>query len=113
MMRLFPSLLLALALVLTGQGMAMARGGSAASGQMVICTGTGPMVVHVDAQGQPTHAPVLCPDAALHAPLAAALSRPAVPASRIAYVPPSQPAPTKARNHAKPTPPSRAPPLMV
>ncbi|MFC6584970.1 hypothetical protein [Sulfitobacter aestuariivivens] len=65
MMRHLTTLLLALMLAITSQSMAVARGASAASGQMVICTGTGPVAVFVDAQGQPTQAPHLCPDATL------------------------------------------------
>lgn len=49
-------------LVLTGQSMAVARGGSAATGQMVICTGEGTATVYTDAQGRPTSAPHFCPD---------------------------------------------------
>ena len=59
------SLLLALMLALTGQSMAVARGAAAATGQMVICTGTGPVAVYTDAEGAPTSAPYICPDAAL------------------------------------------------
>ena len=59
------SLILALSLALTGQAMAVARGEAAAVGQMVLCTGTGQVMVHVDAQGRPTGPPVICPDAAL------------------------------------------------
>ncbi|MDP5220272.1 hypothetical protein Q5Y75_24070 [Ruegeria sp. 2205SS24-7] len=49
-------------LALTGQGLAMSRGVSASVGQMVICTGTGPVMVHVDEDGQPTRPPHYCPD---------------------------------------------------
>jgi len=68
-MRLRPvlSLLLAMMLALTGQSMAMARGAAAATGQIVICSGAGPIAVYTDAQGQPTTAPYICPDAALAA----------------------------------------------
>ena len=45
--------------------MATARGASAATGQMVICTGTGPVVVYIDDEGQPTAAPHICPDCVL------------------------------------------------
>jgi hypothetical protein len=50
----------------TGQTMTTARGASAATGQMVICTGQGPVPVYTDASGQPTGAPLLCPDCVLH-----------------------------------------------
>lgn len=60
------SFLLALMLAFTSQSMAVARGASAATGQMVLCTGSGPVAVYTDAQGQPTSAPHICPDAALN-----------------------------------------------
>jgi hypothetical protein len=62
-------------LVLTGQGVAASRGVGAAVGQVDLCTGSGPVMVHVDAEGQPTHAPHFCPDRAL-ALLGAVLSAP-------------------------------------
>ena len=45
--------------------MAVARGLPGPSGQMVICTGTGPVMVSVDADGAPVGTPHICPDAAL------------------------------------------------
>jgi len=49
-------------LTLTGQSMVVARGASAATGQIVICTGTGPVTVSVDAEGQPKGPVHICPD---------------------------------------------------
>lgn len=66
MMRVISCLLLALMLALTSQSMAVARGAAAASGKIVLCTGAGPVAVYVDAQGQPTGAPHICPDSALN-----------------------------------------------
>jgi len=43
----------------------MARGMPAAQGHITICSGTGPVMIHVDARGVPTAPPHLCPDAAL------------------------------------------------
>ncbi|MEX0349094.1 MAG: hypothetical protein AB3N15_06675 [Paracoccaceae bacterium] len=63
--RIYFALAVSALLALTGQGLAMSRGVSAAVGQMVICTGTGPVVVHVDAEGQPTGPPHYCPDYAV------------------------------------------------
>lgn len=60
------SVLLAVVLALTSQSMAVARGANAATGQMVLCTGSGPMAIYVDAQGAPTSAPHICPDSALN-----------------------------------------------
>jgi len=41
----------------------MARADAPPAGQMVLCTGAGLVSVHVDAEGNPTGAPHLCPDA--------------------------------------------------
>ena len=69
MTRAFSSALLGafmcLVLILTGQSMVVARGASVATGQMVICTSNGLSTVYVDAQGEPTSAPHICPDCML------------------------------------------------
>lgn len=52
-------------LVLTGQSMAIARGASGPAGEMVLCTGTGPVTVFVDENGAPVKPPQYCPDCAL------------------------------------------------
>ena len=54
--------LLAFLVAFTAQGAAVARTMPDASGQMVICTGTGPVMVYFDEQGDPTAPPHLCPD---------------------------------------------------
>jgi len=59
------SLLLLAVVALTAQSAAAARTMPDAHGQMVICTGTGPTMVYFDANGEPTGAPVICPDYAL------------------------------------------------
>lgn len=56
---------LALLLVLTGQSMALMRSAPDASGQMVLCTGTGPITVLTDENGQPVGPPHICPDCAM------------------------------------------------
>ena len=66
MIRLLTSLTLAFVLALTSQSMAVARGAAPATGQMVLCTGAGTVMVYMDAEGQPTSAPHICPDAALN-----------------------------------------------
>ncbi|MEM7318819.1 MAG: hypothetical protein AAF408_07330 [Pseudomonadota bacterium] len=53
---------LSLLVMLTGQAMAQARGMDMAVGQIVICSGTGPVIIFVDETGQPTQAPQYCPD---------------------------------------------------
>lgn len=63
--RTYLAVVMSLLVLLTGQGMAATRGMDAAVGHMVICTGTGPVVVMVDENGQPTKAPAYCPDYAL------------------------------------------------
>lgn len=45
--------------------MAVARGLPGPAGQMVICTGTGPVMVSVDENGAPTGPAHICPEAAL------------------------------------------------
>jgi hypothetical protein len=52
-------------LALTSQTMAVARGAPAPAGTMVLCTGTGPVTVLIDADGEPTGAVHICPDCAL------------------------------------------------
>lgn len=88
-LRSLSTLLLALMLALTGQGMAVARGASAATGQIVLCTGAGPVAIYVDAQGKPTTAPHICPDSALNVDLTDALALAAAPARIVAFVAPS------------------------
>lgn len=63
--RAYLALALALVLTLTGQSMALARSAPGPAGQMVLCTGNGPVTVLVDSQGQPTGAVHICPDCAL------------------------------------------------
>ncbi|MEX0367623.1 MAG: hypothetical protein AB3N22_16250 [Ruegeria sp.] len=60
------SLLLSCVLTLTGYSTATARAAAPAVDQVVICIGAQAVLVHVDADGQPTRAPHLCPDCALH-----------------------------------------------
>jgi hypothetical protein len=49
----------------TSVQLAAARGQSPAVGTMVICTGTGPVHILVDENGQPTGGLMVCPDYAL------------------------------------------------
>lgn len=59
------SALLVAVLVLTGHAMAEARTMTNAAGELVLCTGTGPLTILVDAEGKPTGPPHICPDCAL------------------------------------------------
>ena len=58
--------LLGLVLAVTSHSAGMARGASTAVDQIVICTGLDVTVIHLDAEGQPTQAPHLCPDCVVH-----------------------------------------------
>lgn len=104
---------LSLLLVLTGQGLAMSRGMDNAVGQMVLCTGTGPVVVYMDENGQPTAPPHYCPDYAISLLGAVAVAQPVLPAAPEQ----AQPAPLRHLGNqiALPVPatPARAPPVSV
>ncbi|WP_144432629.1 hypothetical protein [Shimia marina] len=63
MIRTYVSLMLVAVLVLTGHSMAIARGMPGAQGYAEYCIGETPVMVPVDAEGNPTGAPHLCPDA--------------------------------------------------
>jgi len=63
--RTYLALALAFVLTLTAQGMALSRTAPDPTGRMVLCTGTGPVTVLIDSQGQPTGAMHICPDCAL------------------------------------------------
>ncbi|MEZ5714099.1 MAG: hypothetical protein R3D85_02320 [Paracoccaceae bacterium] len=64
-LRTYLGLLLAVLLAFTGQSMAVARGMPMAAGEVVLCTGQGPVTVEVDENGQPTGKTHICPDCAL------------------------------------------------
>lgn len=64
-LRPYLGLALCLLLALTSQSMAVARGAPGPTGQVVLCTGTGPVTILVGADGQPTGAVHICPDLAL------------------------------------------------
>jgi hypothetical protein len=63
--RSFAALALAFLLVVTSQSMAVARGMPGAAGSVVLCTGTGPVTILTDAEGQPIAPAHICPDCAL------------------------------------------------
>ncbi|WP_085796275.1 hypothetical protein [Falsiruegeria litorea] len=65
LVRTYLAVMMSLQVMLTGQAMAATSGMDAAVGHMVICTSTGPVVVMVDENGQPTKAPAYCPDYAM------------------------------------------------
>ncbi|WP_170362547.1 MULTISPECIES: hypothetical protein [Ruegeria] len=109
----FLPLALSLLVILTGQGVAASRGMDRAVGQMVLCTGTGPVVVYMDAEGQPTQPPHFCPEYAL-----TLLGAVVVPAAAMPVAPEQvQPAPLRKAGNlvALPVPfrPARAPPVVI
>jgi hypothetical protein len=63
-LRTYLALSLALLLSLTSQTMATARGAPTPVGQAILCTGSGPVTILVDAEGQPTGQTHICPDCA-------------------------------------------------
>ena len=69
-----------LALVLTSQAMAVARGMPGAAGYAEYCLNNAPVMVPVDAEGNPTGPPHICPDFSLslldHLGLSTATPRP-------------------------------------
>ena len=56
---------LSLLVALTAQAAAVAHAAPGPSGQIELCSGTGPVMVYVDETGQPVGDPVYCPDFAL------------------------------------------------
>ncbi|KIC15132.1 hypothetical protein RA24_09465 [Leisingera sp. ANG-M6] len=65
-LRIFLGLFLALTVALTAHSAAARQGERNAAGQMVICTGTGPVAIYVDSDGQPAKPPHNCPDCVMH-----------------------------------------------
>lgn len=59
------ALLLIAVMTLTGHSMAIARGASGPAGFMELCTGTGPVMVAIDENGEPTGASHICPEFSL------------------------------------------------
>lgn len=59
-------LIVTLALLVTGIGAASARGAAPAVDRVVICAGHGLSVLYLDADGEPTQAPHMCPDCVVH-----------------------------------------------
>jgi hypothetical protein len=107
------AVLLALVLGLTSQSMAVARGASAATGQMVLCTGTGPVAVYLDAEGQPTSAPHICPDAALNILVDGPVTLLDAPAQLIVFGAVVLQCDVQEIIHPKLRPDTRAPPVFV
>ncbi|MCG7518801.1 hypothetical protein [Ruegeria sp. Ofav3-42] len=109
----FLPFVLSLLVILTGQGVSASRGMDRAVGQMVLCTGSGPVVVYMDAEGQPTQPPHFCPDYALTLLGAVTVADPALPIAPES----DRPVPCREADNliALPVPskPARAPPAGV
>ena len=62
--RIYVAIALSLLVTLTAQGAAVARAMPVAIGMMELCSRSGPAMVYMDENGQPTAPPHLCPDMA-------------------------------------------------
>lgn len=60
------SLLLSALVLMTSISTAMARGAAPAADSLVICSAHGFEVIYLDAEGNETRAPHLCPDCLMH-----------------------------------------------
>lgn len=112
-LRSLMSVMLTLMLAITSQSMVMARGVSAATGQRVLCAGTGPVAVYMDAAGEPTSAPQICPDSALNVVVTGAASGLVVPVRFVQYPLSIGLIVRSAPKSPHPAPPSRGPPEAV
>lgn len=104
---------LSLLVIVTGQGLAASRGIDRVVGQMVLCTGTGPVVVYMDAEGQPTQAPHYCPDYALSLLGAVHQAQAEVPAAPAVALPALQLQSRNLISAPLPQHPARAPPALA
>ncbi|MEL7092014.1 MAG: DUF2946 family protein [Pseudomonadota bacterium] len=66
MMRSVISAVMAVLLLVTSLSAASARGANPAAQSMVICSGHGVALIYLDADGNETRAPHLCPDCLMH-----------------------------------------------
>jgi hypothetical protein len=76
MHRPLAAIVLALLLVFTAQSMAVARGMAGPAAAVVLCTGTGPVTILTDADGQPVGPAHICPDCTLSLILSVAQDAP-------------------------------------
>lgn len=100
-------------IALTGLGVASSRGIDKIAGQMVLCTGSGPVVVYMDKDGQPTQAPHYCPEFALSLLSAVAIDQPTVPAVAAALAPKPPRVVGNLIAASVPNRPARSPPHVV
>jgi len=113
LLRPFIAFSLALMIALTSGAMAIARGQSGAAGSIVLCTGTGPISVLVDGDGQPIGPVHICPDCALSLFAAVASERPSLCLPLVAFAATPPPPPATATPFQLPRRPrARAPPRV-
>ncbi len=107
-------LTLALLIAVTSQQMATARGMAYdANGQVILCTGQGPITVTVNTQGEPMGVVHICPDCALSL-VAVFATPPSVPARVVHSKTLSQTSDTASLIKIRAEPPNaRGPPLTV
>ncbi len=112
-LRPLAAIALALVLILTAQPMAVARGAPGIAGAVTLCTGTGPVTLLTDAEGQPLSPSHICPDCSLT--LGTAPAGPVLTLSQVVLrIAPRLPRDTSVRLNAGPQPFSaRDPPAAV
>ncbi len=113
LLRRLLSLTLVAVLVLTAQGLAVARGQGAATGYMVICAGGGLAMVPVGPDGQPAGPAHYCPDGVLSVAPALAPPQGAAAPETFAAFAPVAPAPVRAAPLTLPATQARAPPPLA
>jgi len=105
-------MVLATLIVITALHVGAARGQAQVAGSIVLCTGSGPVIVTVDADGQPTGHAKTCPDCVM-----SILAGPDVPAARLLAAGRLRRLPlgrsrVLGRSHAVRCPPARGPPRL-
>ncbi|WP_193140594.1 hypothetical protein [Meridianimarinicoccus sp. MJW13] len=100
LIRLVVGLCLIVLVALTSLQLGLSRGTARVAGTVVLCTGTGPVAVTVDRDGQPVSRPHVCPDCVMSA--MAGLAAPLVLTAR--QVQPRQLVFTQAQTRAEAAP---------
>lgn len=112
--RLF-ALCVVLSLVVTAQAMAVARVAPGPEGAIVLCTGSGPVTVTLDADGNPTGPAHFCPECALQVwngqVAAGSTALPPMQLGRVLHV--AVPAQTLDFGTMEERPPARGPPVLA
>lgn len=111
LLSLLHGLTLCLLLVLTGQALAIARGAPLPVGQVELCTGSGPVMVSIGADGAPVTPPHYCPEGVLSLLQAVAALEWAAPVRTLTRVVAEPVAPWRAPSLRRAVARSRGPPL--